>query len=106
MSKGMRSLAVALTLVAAAQAPAFAETWHTGNFGPPNGGRLVFTHVGSAPACASYNGRDCLWGVSKSQIDFGRVRPLVCGEDHRSKWGVTGFDTPGHWCKVARGALD
>ena len=106
MLKRSHSILVALALSVGAQAPAFAETWHTGNFGPPNGGRLVFRHIGSAPACASYNGRNCLWGVSKSQIDFDRVRPLVCGEDHRNKWGHTGFDTPGHWCKLAKGAID
>jgi hypothetical protein len=105
MFKGMRSVVVAFTLVVATQAPAFAQAWRVGNFGPPNGGLLVYRNIGQTPSCASYNGRDCLWGVRKDQIDFRRVRPLVCGEDHRNKWGVTGFDVPGHWCKLAKGVV-
>jgi hypothetical protein len=57
------------------------------NFPAPNGGLLVFTYIGGNPACTSYNGRDCMWGLNKNQIDLNRVQPLNCGADHRGKWG-------------------
>ena len=56
------------------------------------------------PACASYNGGGCLWGVSYEQIDFSRLQPVVCGEQHRARWGVTGYENPLHWCNLARRA--
>ena len=86
-----------------AATPVTNQRWHTSSFAAPNGGVLVFTIMPSGnPACASYNGRDCLWGQRASQIDFGRVRPLICGADHRAKWGVTGYENPKHWCSLAR----
>jgi hypothetical protein len=35
------------------------------------------------------------------QIDFSRIQPLVCGADHRAKWGITGYEDPSHWCNLA-----
>jgi hypothetical protein len=78
------------------------QGWHSRNFPPPNGGLLVFRTIGGNPACASYNGRDCLWGRNIGQIDFSRVHPLVCGANHRAVWGVTGYENPSHWCNLAR----
>jgi len=78
------------------------ERWQEGTFPPPNAGRLVFTITNDGnPACASYDGRNCLWGQSIRDIDFGRVRPLVCGAGHRKLYGVTGFEDPNHWCNLA-----
>lgn len=93
-----------LALLIAANVPAVAQRgWQSASFGPPNGGWLVFTIIGGNPACASYNGRDCLWGIaSPSQIDLRRVQPLVCGADHRDKYGVTGYENPRHWCNLAK----
>lgn len=77
--------------------------WPSHNFPSPNGGLLVFTIMADGnPACASYDASGCLWGQSYEQIDFRRVRPLVCGEEHRAKWGVTGYEDPKHWCALAR----
>lgn len=77
--------------------------WPSHNFPPPNGGLLVFTIMQDGnPACASYDGAQCLWGLTYDQIDFGRLKPLVCGEEHRAKWGVTGYEDPKHWCNLAR----
>lgn len=77
--------------------------WPSHNFPSPNGGLLVFTTMADGnPACASYDASGCLWGRSYEQIDFRRVRPLVCGEEHRAKWGVTGYEDPKHWCALAR----
>lgn len=78
------------------------ERWQEDTFPPPNGGRLVFTITASGnPACASYDGANCLWGQSMREIDFSRVRPLVCGAAHRQLYGVTGFEDPNHWCNLA-----
>jgi hypothetical protein len=77
--------------------------WQSYNFPTPNGGLLVFEITPSGnPACASYDGRNCLWGRAPSDIDFSRVRPLTCGADHRAAWGVTGYEDRGHWCSLAR----
>lgn len=36
-----------------------------------------------------------------AEIDFAKVRPLVCGAGHRKLYGVTGFEDPNHWCNLA-----
>jgi hypothetical protein len=83
-------------------AAAWRARWPSYNFPPPNGGLLVYTIMPDGnPACASYGG-GCLWGVSYDQIDFKRVKPLVCGEEHRARWGVTGYENLKHWCSLAK----
>ena len=55
--------------------------WPAYNFPPPNGGLLVYTIMPDGnPACASYDGGGCLWGLTYDQIDFNRLKPLACGE--------------------------
>jgi hypothetical protein len=82
-------------------APA-AVHWRVADFPPPNGGRLVFRLLSNGtPECASYDGANCLWGQSANQINFNRVKPLICGANHRAVWGVTGFENPKHWCRMA-----
>ena len=79
-----------------------AEGWQEDTFPPPNGGRLVFRITSDGnPACASYDGASCLWGQTVGDIDFSRVKPLVCGAAHRKLYGVTGFEDPNHWCNLA-----
>jgi hypothetical protein len=73
------------------------------NFPAPNGGLAVFRIMADGnPACASYNAASCLWGVTYDQLDLPRLRPLVCGDAHRARWGVTGYEDPKHWCSIAR----
>ncbi|GEM_PF-2027952 len=77
--------------------------WPSYNFPPPNGGLLVYTIMPDGnPACASYNGAGCLWGVTYDQLDFRRMKPLICGAEHRARWGTTGYEDPRHWCSLAR----
>ena len=77
--------------------------WKAANFPAPNGGVVVYRIMASGnPACASYDGQNCLWGQDKSQIQFDRLRPLVCGPNHRAQWGVTGYENPAHWCNLAK----
>jgi hypothetical protein len=68
-----------------------------GGFGAP----MMRTEDGEI-ACMSYNAKDCLWGGSCSQTvanaNRGAIRPLVCGADHASKWGGSGYNEGGHWC--------
>jgi hypothetical protein len=81
--------------------------WPSYNFPPPNGGLLVYTIMPDGnPACASYDAGGCLWGVTYDQIDFRRLKPLVCGEQHRAKFGVTGYESLRHWCSLARRLRD
>jgi len=77
--------------------------WPSYKFPPPNGGLLVYTIMPDGnPACASYDAGGCLWGVSYDQLDFKRMKPLVCGAEHRARWGTTGYEDPRHWCNLAR----
>lgn len=83
--------------------PELIPRWSSYNFSAPNGGLLVYTVMPDGnPACASYDGRACLWGVGYAQVDFSRVRPLVCGQAHRALYQLTGYEDPKHWCSVAR----
>jgi hypothetical protein len=85
------------------QAAAQRARWPAYNFPPPNGGWLVYTIMPDGhPACASYDGGGCLWNQTYDQIDFRRLKPLVCGAQHRARWGVTGYENPKHWCTLAR----
>ena len=89
--------------IAQDRAAAQRARWPSYNFPPPNGGLLVYTIMPDGnPACASYDGGGCLWGLTYDQIDFKRLRPLVCGEEHRARWGVTGYENLKHWCNLAR----
>lgn len=47
--------------------------------------------------CYSRDGVNCLNGVARTHP----IVPLVCGEGHRAIWGITGYDSPGHWCNQA-----
>ncbi|HEY6138232.1 MAG TPA: serine protease [Thermoanaerobaculia bacterium] len=77
--------------------------WRVATFPPPNAGMLAFTIMADGnPACASYDQKRCLWGASVADLDFSRLKPLVCGEMHRSVWGMTGYEDPRHWCRLAR----
>jgi hypothetical protein len=96
-------LLVAVAVLVGVNVSALADhDWRARNFPPPNGGLLVFKVVGGNPQCASYNAHDCLWGQDMSQIDFSRVNPLSCGKNHLAEWGVTGYETPNHWCNLAK----
>ena len=103
--KTILSVLIALSGLAGVAIPtsAFAaERWQEATFPPPNGGLLVFAILSDGnPACASYDGRVCLWGQSTRNIEFARVRPLACGAAHRRLYGVTGFENPNHWCNLA-----
>jgi hypothetical protein len=79
--------------------------WLTETFPPPNAGAVLYTIMPDGnPACASYNAASCLWGQSLDDIEFERLNPLVCGEVHRAAWGSTGYETPEHWCSLAKKA--
>ena len=71
-------------------------------FPAPNAGLLAYTITREGdPACASYDGRSCLWGVAEADLDFSRIKPLACGEPHRRLYGETGYENPRHWCNLA-----
>lgn len=89
--------------VAAERARLARTGWRSHDFPAPNGGLAVFRIMSDGnPACASYNAASCLWGVTYDKLDLSRLRPLVCGDAHRARWGVTGYEDPKHWCSIAR----
>ena len=45
--------------------------------------------------------RHWIHAESERDIDFTRVKPLVCGEPHRRLYGETGYENAGHWCNLA-----
>ena len=66
---------------------------------------VVFTIMPDGnTACASYDAAQCLWGIAYDQIDFTKVKPLVCGDGHRAVWGSTGYEDPKHWCNLGKQA--
>jgi hypothetical protein len=59
--------------------------------------------------CAAFDGVNCYSTYNKNdattlQADIKsgktKVQPLTCGSDHKAKYGITGYDTPGHWCNT------
>jgi hypothetical protein len=101
------AITTALVLIAAGvyflKPPSPRSQWHFATFPPPNAGQVAFTIMPDGnPACASYNQVDCLWGVPIADLDFSKLKPLVCGEMHRAKYGTTGYDDPKHWCSLAK----
>lgn len=53
-------------------------------------------------SCMATNGKDCLWGNCASQLSANmnatNLKPLTCGAPHQALYGITGYDTTGHWC--------
>jgi len=83
--------------------PSSHPDWHYATFPPPNAGEVAFTIMPDGnPACASYDQHNCLWGVPLADLDFSKLKPLVCGEMHRAQYGATGYENPKHWCNLAK----
>jgi hypothetical protein len=62
------------------------------------------------PACLSVDGRRCLDGYcdgneKRAKFIPESVIPLYCGEDHKGKYGDTGYENPNHWCARAKQLL-
>jgi hypothetical protein len=58
------------------------------------------------PEAYSLDGKNAVWAQSKELLPVPSsesvgILPLVCGLPHKEKWGVTGYDQPGHWCLTA-----
>jgi hypothetical protein len=58
--------------------------------------------------CASLDGYNCLWQANKANCDLTMAKmanlnvvPLVCGADHKRKYGSDGYSNPVHWCARA-----
>jgi hypothetical protein len=70
--------------------------------------------------CMSENGKDCMWQNSEAEclqlIERQKVKKikltqtggdgLSCGEQMKSVWGITGYDTPDNWCSKAKSLID
>lgn len=63
--------------------------------------------------CFSTDATNCLWSTKQvceivrdaASHDDLHVRPLICGVQHSSIYGITGYDTPGHWCQTSNEQL-
>jgi hypothetical protein len=86
--------------------------------GLPSGFETIAVRLSSTgvPECASADSRKCsrapvgtscgawvaqLNAAAADAVSGAAAQPLRCGEDHQRAWGITGFDTPGHWCNLA-----
>merc|ERR1712038_779001 len=53
--------------------------------------------------CASSDGRSCIWMRTLDECErLSPTRSLACGADHKKYWGMSGYDTAGHWCSLSR----
>lgn len=83
------------------------DIWHCIGSSP------YYTEVRSTdgvnPECLSSDGANCVWAndstCASSAYQISNVKPLTCGAMHKSLYGKTGYDTPGHWCLAALSAL-
>jgi hypothetical protein len=81
--------------------PSSHPDWHFATF--PKWGDLAFTIMPDGnPACASYDQINCLWGIAIADLDFSKLKPLVCGDMVRARHGVTGYEDSKHWCSLAK----
>ena len=63
--------------------------------------------------CAAVDGRNCLWSNNiescnnfiKQYENSSQLKPLVCGEMHKSLYGGTGYDLSYHWCSLGKKQL-
>ena len=69
-----------------------------------DGYSVPMKRVDTEVACASQNGKHCLWGYCKkhnndiSVLKTMTLKPLKCGEQHKKHWGGTGYNNKDHWC--------
>jgi hypothetical protein len=64
--------------------------------------------------CLSTDGINCQWNTVSCETiqdydasSISPINPLVCGADHLSVWGSTGYDDPpNHWCFVVLDDLE
>ncbi|KAJ3201412.1 hypothetical protein HDU67_001361 [Dinochytrium kinnereticum] len=66
--------------------------------------------------CMSLDGTNCLWAFDDKRDECFKfvnsrlenqtdVKPLVCGEMHKAKYGSTGYEQSSHWCSVGKNFL-
>ena len=63
--------------------------------------------------CMATNGRDCLWTADLNTCnntigqnnDITKLKPLACGDMHKSIYGDTGYDSSNHWCAKTKAAF-
>jgi hypothetical protein len=51
--------------------------------------------------CMSMDYKNCLWGPNCNDLLYipsQYLKPLACGDMHKSIYGNTGYDNPKHWC--------
>ncbi len=54
--------------------------------------------------CMSNDGKNCLYQCPDLRTSSPDI-PMTCGPDHKRLYGITGYDTKGHWCQLADSTL-
>ena len=62
--------------------------------------KYVRVETDGSLSCYSRDGATCA-----NATPFDNKRQLVCGDKHKALYGITGYDTPGHWCNAAYATL-
>lgn len=61
--------------------------------------------------CMSDTGGNCMWRGNMEECNQlvesrpSNLIPVECGAKHAAVWGITGYDTPEHWCQEAQARL-
>lgn len=51
--------------------------------------------------CGSVEKGGCFWSETMAQCQqLVPTQILQCGEEHKKLFGITGYDTYGHWCNM------
>ena len=62
--------------------------------------------------CMALDGKNCLWRTSVETCQTvrdsppGEIKPLVCGEMHKSVYGDDGYSRPNNWCAIGAKAYN
>ncbi|WP_310611514.1 metallophosphoesterase [Limnohabitans sp.] len=56
-------------------------------------------------SCLAFDGVNCDTSNLPSVPTNKTATPLVCGLSHKQIYGITGYDTSGHWCNMAYASL-
>jgi hypothetical protein len=64
--------------------------------------------------CMSTNNKDCIHSTNKNECeneiekykDTLNNSSLSCGEEHKIKFNITGYETTDHWCSIAKDNLN
>jgi cytolysin (calcineurin-like family phosphatase) len=87
------------------QSYAFGGTGALPSVWKPYGKAWVRVEEDGNLSCLAFDATHCDTTGLSSIPDNKTAKPLVCGSAHQKIYGVTGYDTAGHWCNSAYASL-